>query len=193
MASAVGRHMACLASSSSSRVASLSGQRAAFRGASHGASRWVSSASLSLRRRSALGSHLGCVRPRTMTVEAKKKGFAELLGGIADQVTPKEELFQGRPRLTKGKVSAKQHVPDSIQKPPYADSGFLPDMNERPQIHDAAGIEKMRAAGLLAAQVLDYAETLIKPGITTDFIDQKVHKMIIDNGAYPSPLNYGED
>ena len=28
-------------------------------------------------------------------------------------------------------------------------------------------------------------------GITTDEIDQAVHQMIIDNGAYPSPLGYG--
>lgn len=128
-------------------------------------------------------------RPRTFMVEAGKKGFAELLGNLSQ---PKEEHdFQGRPRLSKGKVSAKRHVPDSIPRPPYAERGFLPDMNERPQVHDAEGIEKMRVSGLLAAQVLDYAESIIKPGVTTDFIDQKVHKMIIDNGAYPSPLNYG--
>lgn len=30
-----------------------------------------------------------------------------------------------------------------------------------------------------------------QPGITTDDIDQAVHQMIIDNGAYPSPLGYG--
>jgi hypothetical protein len=29
----------------------------------------------------------------------------------------------------------------------------MPDWNESPQVHDAAGIEKMRAAGRLAAQV----------------------------------------
>ena len=49
----------------------------------------------------------------------------------------------------------------------------------------------MRKAGRLAAEVLDYAESLATPGVTTDFIDQKVHKMIVDAGAYPSPLNYG--
>ena len=108
-----------------------------------------------------------------LTVEAKKKGFAELLSDIV----PKDEDYNGRPRLEKGKVSAKQHVPNSIPKPPYADTGHLPPMNEDPQIHDAEGEEKMRAAGLLAAQVLDYAETIIKPGITADFVDQKVHKM----------------
>ena len=30
-----------------------------------------------------------------------------------------------------------------------------------------------------------------QPGITTDEIDQAVHNIIIDNGAYPSPLGYG--
>ena len=49
-------------------------------------------------------------------------------------------------------------------------------MSERPQIHDAEGIERMRASGLLAAQVLDYAESLVKPGVTTDFIDRKVRR-----------------
>lgn len=31
-----------------------------------------------------------------------------------------------------------------------------------------------------------------QPGVTTDDIDKAVHKMIIDNGAYPSPLTYGK-
>ena len=30
-----------------------------------------------------------------------------------------------------------------------------------------------------------------QPGVTTDEIDKEVHKMIIENGAYPSPLGYG--
>ena len=208
MAAAVGRHMMCMSVVAASRGAvarpfagsasTSGGQRTALLGGC-GNARWVSVASSggvdATRRRGVASSSSSSVsspsrgRPRTFVVTAGKKGFAEMLGGLTQ---PKEEHdFQGRPRLTKGKVSAKQHVPDSILKPPYADSGFLPDMNERPQIHDAEGIEKMRAAGLLAAQVLDYAETIIKPGITTDFIDQKVHKMIIDAGAYPSPLNYG--
>lgn len=32
----------------------------------------------------------------------------------------------------------------------------------------------------------------MQPGVTTDEIDKAVHKMIVDNGAYPSPLTYGE-
>ena len=32
---------------------------------------------------------------------------------------------------------------------------------------------------------------MIQPGVTTDEIDRAVHQMIIDAGAYPSPLGYG--
>ena len=49
----------------------------------------------------------------------------------------------------------------------------------------------MRASGKLAAEVLDFAVSLAKPGIATDAIDEQVHQMIVDRGAYPSPLNYG--
>lgn len=44
-------------------------------------------------------------------------------------------------------------VPAHIMRPPYADNGMMPDWDPNPQIHDAAGIEKMRAAGRLAARV----------------------------------------
>lgn len=50
---------------------------------------------------------------------------------------------------------------------------------------------KMKAAGKLAAQVLEYAGSLAKPGISTDELDRAAHEMIIDNNAYPSPLFYG--
>ena len=36
------------------------------------------------------------------------------------------------------------------------------------------------------------AGKMVAPGVTTDEIDKAVHKMIIEAGAYPSPLNYGE-
>lgn len=41
-----------------------------------------------------------------------------------------------------------------------------------------------------ARKVLDYSHTLVKPGITTDEIDRKVHEFIVSLNAYPSPLNY---
>lgn len=74
--------------------------------------------------------------------------------------------------LTPGKVSPKSPVPMHIKRPPYADSGNFPPQEASNQMHDAEGIEKMRAAGKLGAQVLDFAGTLVKPGVTTDEIDR---------------------
>ncbi|KAG9148242.1 hypothetical protein Leryth_025044 [Lithospermum erythrorhizon] len=96
-----------------------------------------------------------------------------------------------RKRLKPGKVSPPRPVPDDIRRPPYIKSRKPPGISSGPEVHDEKGIERMRASGRLAAQVLQYAGTLVKPGITTDDIDQAVHQMIIDNGAYPSPLGYG--
>ncbi|KAF8379279.1 hypothetical protein HHK36_028712 [Tetracentron sinense] len=42
----------------------------------------------------------------------------------------------------------------------------------------------------IARVVLDAAARVIRPGVTTDEIDEVVHKATIDAGGYPSPLNY---
>jgi methionyl aminopeptidase len=51
-------------------------------------------------------------------------------------------------------------------------------------------IEKMRASGKLAREILDLAGRAVAPGVTTDEIDALVHDSIVAAGAYPSPLNY---
>lgn len=51
-------------------------------------------------------------------------------------------------------------------------------------------IEKMRAAGKLAASVLEMIGEYVKPGVTTEELDDICHKYITDHGAYPAPLNY---
>ncbi|PSR87987.1 Methionine aminopeptidase [Actinidia chinensis var. chinensis] len=96
-----------------------------------------------------------------------------------------------RKRLRPGKLSPRRPVPAGIQRPPYVKSQKPPGIASGPEVHDQKGIDCMSASGRLAAQVLEYAGTIVKPGITTDEIDQAVHQMIIDNGAYPSPLGYG--
>ncbi|KAL2905017.1 Methionine aminopeptidase 1B chloroplastic, partial [Bienertia sinuspersici] len=96
-----------------------------------------------------------------------------------------------RSPLRRGRVSPRLPVPDHILKPPYVGSPELPELSSEYQIHDSEGTAHMRAAGELAARVLDYAGTLIRPSVTTNEIDKAVHQMIIDAGAYPSPLGYG--
>ena len=50
--------------------------------------------------------------------------------------------------------------------------------------------EKTRIAGSVAAGALDEVNKIIKPGITTDQIDQLCYEFINDHGAYSAPLFY---
>lgn len=53
-------------------------------------------------------------------------------------------------------------------------------------------IQKMRRAGALAAKALQYAISLVKPGISTNYIDTKVDKWIRKHGGFPAAYRYGE-
>ncbi|KAB1221124.1 Methionine aminopeptidase 1B, chloroplastic [Morella rubra] len=96
-----------------------------------------------------------------------------------------------RPPLRRGRVSPRLPVPDHIPRPPYVGSNLLPEISSEYQVHNSEDITRMRAACELAARVLDNAGKLVRPSVTTNEIDKAVHQMIIDAGAYPSPLGYG--
>ena len=52
-------------------------------------------------------------------------------------------------------------------------------------------IDKMRVAGRLAADVLDMIEPYVKPGVTTEELNQICHDFMINNQkTIPAPLNY---
>ena len=58
-------------------------------------------------------------------------------------------------------------------------------------IKNAAEIAKMRVAGRLAADVLDMIGDYVKPGVTTNELDQVCHDYITKvQDAIPAPLNY---
>ena len=63
-------------------------------------------------------------------------------------------------------------------------------MFERIKIHTKEDFASMRKAGNLAARVLDNIAQHVNPGVTTDSLNDICHKMIIDAGAIPAPLNY---
>ncbi|MDE1895538.1 MAG: type I methionyl aminopeptidase [Rhodospirillales bacterium] len=48
----------------------------------------------------------------------------------------------------------------------------------------------MRAAGRLAAETLDMIAEHVKPGVTTERLNELCHDFIVAHGAVPSPLNY---
>ncbi len=55
-------------------------------------------------------------------------------------------------------------------------------------------IEKMRIAGRLAAEVLDYITPFVIHGVTTEQLDKLCHDYIVDvQDAIPAPLNYAPD
>ncbi|MEQ1601729.1 MAG: type I methionyl aminopeptidase [Methylophilaceae bacterium] len=52
-------------------------------------------------------------------------------------------------------------------------------------------IEKMRVAGKLTSEVLDFIAPYVKPGITTDELDKLCHDFMVNvQNAIPAPLNY---
>lgn len=51
-------------------------------------------------------------------------------------------------------------------------------------------LDKMRAAGRLAADALALVGSHVAPGVTTDELDRIGHEFLLDNGAYPSTLGY---
>jgi methionyl aminopeptidase len=52
-------------------------------------------------------------------------------------------------------------------------------------------VEKMRVAGKLASEVLDYITPFVKPGVTTDELDKLCHDYMVNvQHAIPAPLNY---
>ena len=48
----------------------------------------------------------------------------------------------------------------------------------------------MRKANQIVKNALELAEELVKPGITTEFLNERLHALIVKEGAYPSFLNY---
>ena len=58
-------------------------------------------------------------------------------------------------------------------------------------IKSAEDIERMRIAGRLAAEVLDFIAPHVKPGVSTGELDRLCHDYMVEvQGTVPAPLNY---
>ncbi|MES2147777.1 MAG: type I methionyl aminopeptidase, partial [Pseudomonadota bacterium] len=66
----------------------------------------------------------------------------------------------------------------------------LESRNGAIKLHGPEGFAGMRKAGRLAAEILDALTTQVVPGITTQQIDDIVHRMTIDGGGVPATLGY---
>ncbi|KAM7484527.1 hypothetical protein LguiA_000536 [Lonicera macranthoides] len=128
---------------------------------------------------------------RLLVVSKKRSGLEEAMRIRRERELKPSTTPKRRAPLRRARVSQRLPVPDHIPKPPYLSSNLLPEISTEFQIPGDEGIAHMRAACELAARVLDQAGTLVRPSVTTNEIDKAVHQMIIDAGAYPSPLGYG--
>ncbi len=57
-------------------------------------------------------------------------------------------------------------------------------------IHKPEDFDKMRKAGRLAAETLDFITEYVIPGVTTNALNDLCHNFIIAANAVPAPLNY---
>ncbi|KAK1441854.1 methionine aminopeptidase [Babesia gibsoni] len=92
-------------------------------------------------------------------------------------------------------ITPRKTVPHYIACPDYANDGEPKSENSvkfsgRIIQNTPEQVKLIRKACILGRKALDYAASLIAPGVTTDEIDTKVHDFIIKHKAYPSPLNY---
>lgn len=91
--------------------------------------------------------------------------------------------------LVPGRISPPRPVPPRIRRPeyvgrpgprPYAgDDRYTPEQ-----------VERIRAAGRIAAQAVEEVGRHIRPGVTTDELDAIGHEFLMAHDAYPSALGY---
>ncbi len=97
--------------------------------------------------------------------------------------------FDASGHLVSGTISPQRAVPSTIARPPYVGRATPPEYSGD-NTYTEAEIAKIRAAGRIASRALDAVADVLRPGITTDEIDQVAHHYVVGHGAYPSTLGY---
>lgn len=121
---------------------------------------------------------------------AKPKGFA---GALRELQTA---TFNYAGDIRPGNQSPQKVVSadEVLAIPDYAEDGMPKNRGKMLpwiiEVKKPDEIEKMRAAGRVAREVLDIAGRAVLAGVSTDEIDEIVHQETLKRGAYPSPLNY---
>lgn len=136
--------------------------------------------------------HVGPIRhPSSTQADDEYEHF-----GSYEVILPKEPFVWGVSHI---KV---RHVPVAIPRPLYAQKHRdmaqdhaepdVPEPYEGDGRIQLSSIEekKLRESAKLASKVCQYASGLVKPGITTNSIDEAIHEFILAHNAYPSPLLY---
>lgn len=100
-------------------------------------------------------------------------------------------------KIKKGFVSPMANVPVQIVRPDYANHPqgisvleLQSRKNNKIPIYNQTDISKIRAVCKIGREIMNAVSKIVAAGITSNDIDQFVHKMCIENNCYPSPLNY---
>jgi methionyl aminopeptidase len=91
--------------------------------------------------------------------------------------------------LIPGRLSPMRAVPASIARPEYVGRP-APTPNADGDRYTPEEVERIRAAGRIAAGAIEAAASVIRPGVTTDELDRIAHEYVVAHGAYPSTLGY---
>jgi len=136
--------------------------------------------------------------------EHKKMHKALTADGLKRTMSEKkEQRFKFTGKLRPGRITPKREVPavgkdgNPILRPDYADDpeGF-PASEEQvitsTKVVKWSGekLEKIKRVAALSREVLDEVLAAVKPGVTTDYLDEVGHKACVSRDMYPSPLNY---
>jgi len=91
--------------------------------------------------------------------------------------------------LTPGGGPPLRPIPADIVRPEYVGKK-TPNEGNDSNMYTPEEVERVRAAGKVAAGAIVEAAKIAVPGTTTDQIDVLIHEYICDHGAYPSTVGY---
>eukprot|EP00405_Crypthecodinium_cohnii_P056822 CAMPEP_0206615826 /NCGR_PEP_ID=MMETSP0325_2-20121206/58543_1 /ASSEMBLY_ACC=CAM_ASM_000347 /TAXON_ID=2866 /ORGANISM="Crypthecodinium cohnii, Strain Seligo" /LENGTH=441 /DNA_ID=CAMNT_0054137237 /DNA_START=68 /DNA_END=1393 /DNA_ORIENTATION=+ len=118
--------------------------------------------------------------------------------GTREELSKPDRAFLGYSfsgSLRPWKVTPQVKMPESIQKPDYANEPDGRSEIERVGLREVPVLEGEQLATMkevcrLGREVLDIASRFLKAGVTGDQIDRIVYQACVERQLYPSPLNY---
>lgn len=82
-----------------------------------------------------------------------------------------------------------RHIPDDIALPEYVKNPKIFGVTKI-QIHKKESIKRMRKSCRIARSILFQLKDMVKPGVTTEEIDEACFELHMKEKCYPSPLGY---
>ncbi len=124
--------------------------------------------------------------------ESEKGGFV-IQGDAKKSKNLPDFPYTGK--LRPSRVTATSAIPIGLQPPDYAQTSWpeeeqLSRLQTTVEVKTTEQIKKMKRACSLARFVLDTVASHLRVGVETDELDRICHTVCLQNGAYPSPLNY---